>query len=121
AERLHRRDIPIVGVPVSVENDVVGTALTVGFDTAVAAAVEALLSVEVRGDAGRGLLVAEVRGRRAGWLALHAGLSVRADVVLIPEIAFDPDRVGDALRGREGALVVLAEGGRPNDGGAGGG
>jgi 6-phosphofructokinase 1 len=121
AERLHRRDIPIVGVPVSVENDVVGTALTVGFDTAVAAAVEALLSLDARGEAGRGLLVAEVRGRRAGWLALHAGLSVRADVVLIPEIAFDPDRVGDRLRGRDGAVVVLAEGGRPQDGGAGGG
>ena len=122
AERLHRRDIPVVGVPVAIENDVPGTASAVGFDTAVTIAVDALERIQATAAARRRLVVAEVLGRNAGWIALHAGLAGGADVILIPETPFSLESVCESLRARDRSgrvfpVVVVAEGARPADAG----
>jgi 6-phosphofructokinase 1 len=110
--------MPIVGVPKTIDNDIVGTVNTFGFDTAVSFATEAIDRLHSTAAAHRRVMVIEVMGRHAGWIALHAGVSGGADVVLIPEIPFDLDCVARTIRQREeyGArfsIVVVAEGARP--------
>jgi len=122
AERFHRRDVPVVGVPQAVENDISGTAMAFGFDTAVATAVDALDRLRVSARPSGRIIVAEVRGRHTGWVALHAGIAGGAGAIVIPEIPFRADGVCDTLRARERAgvhpsIVVVAEGASPSDGG----
>ena len=115
AHEFHKRGIPIVGVPKTIDNDIVETTMTFGFDTAVAFATEALDRLHTTAQSHRRVLVMEVMGRYAGWIALYSGVAGGADVVLIPEIPFDLNRVGDRILERErwGArfsIVVVAEG-----------
>jgi phosphofructokinase-like protein len=114
AARLHDDGVRVVGVPKTIDNDLSGTDSTVGFDTAVAIATEAIDRVRTTADSHRRCLVVEVMGREAGWVALHAGLAGGADLVLIPERPFEVaevvDHVRRACRDRRGCVVVIAEG-----------
>jgi 6-phosphofructokinase 1 len=121
AHDLWKKGIPVVGVPKTIDNDVVGTEATFGFDTAVATATDALDRLHTTAESHDRVMVVELMGRYAGWIALHSGLSGSADVILIPEIPFDCDRVCDKIRAREAAgrhfsIVVVAEGAKPKDG-----
>ena len=115
AHEFHKRGIPIVGVPKTIDNDIAGTTMTFGFDSAVAFATEALDRLHTTAESHHRIMVAEVMGRYAGWIALYAGIGGGADVVLIPEIPFHFDRVVERIRERDkfGArfsIVVVAEG-----------
>lgn len=121
AHGLWKKGLPVVGVPKTIDNDVVGTEATFGFDTAVATATDALDKVHTTAESHDRVMVVELMGRYAGWIALHSGLSGSADVILIPEIPFDIEKVCDKIRSRELAgrnfsIVVAAEGARPRDG-----
>jgi len=115
AHKFQQRGLPIVGVPKTIDNDIVETAMTFGFDTAVSFATDAIDRLHTTAEAHHRTMVVEVMGRHAGWLALHAGLAGGADVVLIPEIPYDIGRVAERILARErhGArysIVVAAEG-----------
>ena len=115
------RGIPIVGVPKTIDNDIVGTTNCFGFDTAVAFATDAIDRLHTTAEAHRRILVVEVMGRYAGWIALYAGVAGGADAILIPEIPFDIALVAKRLRDRDqwGAkfsIVVVAEGACPRGG-----
>jgi len=121
ASRLVEKGVPIVGVPKTIDNDLSGTVVTFGFDTAVTVATEAIDRLHSTAEAHERVFVVEVMGRYAGWIALHAGVSSTADVVLIPEIPYQIEFVCDKIRDREArgrrfAIVVVAEGARPVDG-----
>jgi phosphofructokinase-like protein len=116
-----KKGIPLVGVPKTIDNDIPGTTSCFGFDTAVSFATEAIDRLHTTAEAHRRIIVVEVMGRYAGWIALQAGVAGGADVILIPEISYDINRVADAIgsRDRLGArfsIVVIAEGARPVDG-----
>jgi ATP-dependent phosphofructokinase / diphosphate-dependent phosphofructokinase len=118
AHQFGARGIPIVGVPKTIDNDIVGTTNSFGFDTAVAFATDAIDRLHTTAEAHRRIIVVEVMGRYAGWIALHAGVAGGADAILIPEIPFDISRVAARLRERDkwGAkfsIVVVAEGACP--------
>jgi ATP-dependent phosphofructokinase / diphosphate-dependent phosphofructokinase len=115
------RGIPVVGVPKTIDNDIVGTTNCFGFDTAVDFATEAIDRLHTTAEAHKRILVVEVMGRYAGWIALYAGVAGGADAILIPEIPFDIDIVAERLRERDqwGAkfsIVVVAEGAFPKGG-----
>jgi ATP-dependent phosphofructokinase / diphosphate-dependent phosphofructokinase len=115
------RGIPIVGVPKTIDNDIVGTTNCFGFDTAVAFATDAIDRLHTTAEAHRRIIVVEVMGRYAGWIALYAGVAGGADAILIPEIPFSLHAVADRLRERDhwGAhfsIVVVAEGAFPAGG-----
>jgi 6-phosphofructokinase 1 len=121
AHRFHRLGIPIVGVPKTIDNDIVGTASCFGFDSALAFATDAIDRLHTTAEAHRRILVVEVMGRHAGWIALYAGVAGGADAILIPEIPFDLSIVVERLLVREklGArfsIVVVAEGAFPMGG-----
>jgi 6-phosphofructokinase 1 len=113
--------IPIVGVPKTIDNDIVGTTNCFGFDTAVSFATEAIDRLHATAEAHHRIMVVEVMGRHAGWIALWAGVAGGADAILIPEIPFDIRCVAERLRERDkwGAkfsIVVAAEGAFPKGG-----
>jgi ATP-dependent phosphofructokinase / diphosphate-dependent phosphofructokinase len=123
ANEFHKRGIPLVGVPKTIDNDIVETTHTFGFDTAVSFATEAVDRLHATGEAHHRIMIAEVMGRYAGWIALHAGMAGGADVILIPEIPFDLEKVAQRIRKRDemGArfsIVVAAEGAKPIGGSA---
>jgi len=115
AHEFHQRGIPLIGIPKTIDNDIVETTMTFGFDTAVSFATEALDRLHTTAQSHRRVIVMEVMGRYAGWIALYSGIAGGADVVLIPEIPFDLQKVADRILERErwGArfsIVVVAEG-----------
>jgi 6-phosphofructokinase 1 len=121
AHRLHQLGIPVVGVPKTIDNDVAGTESTFGFDSAVSTATDALDKIHTTAESHERVFVVELMGRYAGWIALHSGLSGSADVILIPEIPFDLEKVCHKImererRGRRFSIVVAAEGARPKGG-----
>jgi ATP-dependent phosphofructokinase / diphosphate-dependent phosphofructokinase len=121
SHQLWRKGLPVVCVPKTIDNDVCGTQRSFGFDTAVSTATEALDRLHSTAESHERVMVVEVMGRYAGWIALYSGLSGSADVILIPEIPFDMEKVCDKIRSREAAgrhfsIVVVAEGARPKDG-----
>src|SRR5687767_566236 len=117
----YKRGIPLVGVPKTIDNDIVGTTSCFGFDTAVSFATEAIDRLHTTAEAHRRIMVVEVMGRYAGWIALHAGVAGGADVILIPEIPYDINAVVNCIQSRDewGAkfsIVVIAEGAHAVDG-----
>src|SRR5438045_2949667 len=121
ADRLFDKGMCIVGVPKTIDNDVAGTITTFGFDTAVNTALEAIDRLHTTAESHDRVLVIEVMGRHAGFIALHAGLAGTADVILIPEIPYELSKVGDKIRARDKAgrhfsIVVVAEGAKPSGG-----
>jgi len=118
AYELQQRGVPVIGVPKTIDNDIAGTSMTFGFDTAVAFAADAIDRLHSSAHAHHRIMVVEVMGRYTGWIALHAGIAGGADVALIPEIPFDLRKVAAHVLERErlGArfsVVVAAEGAHP--------
>lgn len=115
ALHLHDAGIPVIGVPKTIDNDLEATAMTFGFDSAVACVAEALDRLHTTASSHKRVMVIEVMGRHAGWIALYGGLAGGADIILIPEIPFHHESVAEAIRLREvngslSTLVVVAEG-----------
>ena len=118
AHQFSKMGVPLVGVPKTIDNDIVGTTNTFGFDTAVSFATEAIDRLHVTAEAHHRVIVVEVMGRYAGWIALYSGVAGGADVILIPEIPYDIEKVAQRIKDREklGArfsIVVAAEGAKP--------
>jgi 6-phosphofructokinase 1 len=120
AHRLAQKGLWVVGVPKTIDNDLESTVLTFGFQTAVAFATECVDRLHSTAKSHRRIIVVEVMGRYAGWIALHAGIASGADAILIPEIPYDLARVADHLKARTErrgyAIVVVAEGAAPRGG-----
>ena len=121
AHEFSKRGIPLVCVPKTIDNDIVGTTSCFGFDTAVSFATDAIDRLHTTAEAHRRIMVVEVMGRYAGWIALHAGVAGGADVILMPEIPYDLDKVVQCIRDRDAwgarfSIVVIAEGARPKGG-----
>jgi 6-phosphofructokinase 1 len=117
----YKKGIPLVGVPKTIDNDIYGTTSCFGFDTAVSFATDAIDRLHTTAEAHRRIITVEVMGRYAGWIALHAGVAGGADVILIPEIPYDLEKVTECLgrrdeRGARFSIVVVAEGARPKNG-----
>src|SRR5438270_3031068 len=117
AQRLHEKEIQVVGVPKTIDNDLAGTDYTFGFDTAVNVATGAIDRVHTTAEAHNRVIVVEVVGRDSGWIAMYSGIAGGADVILIPEKPFDIDEVAELIkqrhaRGRYFSIVVVAEGAR---------
>jgi len=115
AQKLHERGVQVVGVPKTIDNDLGGTDYTFGFDTACNIVCEALDRVHTTAEAHNRVMVVEVMGRDAGWIALYSGIAGGADVILIPERPFDVDKVADSIRQRHErglyfSIIVVAEG-----------
>jgi phosphofructokinase-like protein len=113
--------LPVVGVPKTIDNDLSGTDLCFGFDTAVAIATEAIDRLHSTAEAHNRVMVVEVMGREAGWIAVYSGIAGGADVILIPERPYDLEAVCELLRRRHArgkyfSIVVVAEGARPAGG-----
>jgi 6-phosphofructokinase 1 len=122
AQQLHEHGVPLVGVPKTIDNDLAGTMMTFGFDSAVACATDALDRLHTTAESHNRVMVLEVMGRYAGWIALYAGVAGGADVILIPEFPFSYESVCAKIRereshGRKFTLVVVAEGAREKDAG----
>lgn len=111
----------IVGVPKTIDNDLMSTDRTFGFDTAVAIVTDALDRLQTTGQSHQRVMILETMGRYTGWIALEAGLAGGADIILIPEIPYDIEQVAEVVRTRENkqrfTIIVVAEGAMPKDGG----
>src|ERR1700753_2470815 len=121
ANRLNLDGINVIGVPKTIDNDLGGTDVTFGFDTALHVATEAIDRLHTTAESHHRNLVVEGMGRSAGWIALHSGLAGGADVILIPEMPFDIEEVCRLInrrhaRGRYFAIIVVAEGATPQAG-----
>jgi len=122
ARGLNKMGLPAVGVPKTIDNDLRGTDVTFGYNTAVGVVTEALDRLHTTAESHHRVMVVEVMGRDAGWIAMESGIAGSADVILIPEIPFDIDRVCEAIqaraaRGGRFSIVVAAEGAKPLGGG----
>ncbi|HEU4744481.1 MAG TPA: ATP-dependent 6-phosphofructokinase [Anaerolineales bacterium] len=121
AHELYLKGAPIIGVPKTIDNDIGGTEATFGFDTAVTTATEAIDKLHTTAEAHHRVMVLEVMGRNAGFIALHAGVSGGSDVILIPEIPFRYESVVKKVqerveRGMLFSIVVVSEGAKPAEG-----
>jgi phosphofructokinase-like protein len=118
AQQLQEAGINVIGVPKTIDNDLEATAMTFGFDSAVGVVMDALDRLHTTATSHKRVIVVEVMGRHAGWIALHGGISGGADIILIPEIPFDFEKIATVvkMRGAAGTVVVVAEGARPKHG-----
>ena len=120
ARDLFIKGMNVIGVPKTIDNDVVGTDITFGYDTAVSVATDALDRLHSTGETHGRIMVLEVMGRFAGWIALGSGIAGGADVILIPEIPYDINKAAEAIlkrksRGKNFSIVVVAEGALPKE------
>lgn len=121
ASKLFKEGLPIVGVPKTIDNDLSATDYTFGFDTALNVAMECIDRLHTTAESHHRIIIAEVMGRHAGWIAIEAGIAGGADVILIPEIPIDIDEVCSIIKQRHGrgktfSIVVVAEGAQFKDG-----
>jgi len=121
AQKFADKGVKVIGVPKTIDNDLSATQVTFGFDSAVSVATEAIDRLHSTAEAHERVMVVEVMGRYAGWIALNSGVSGTANVVLIPEIEYDIEKVCAAIThryetGRTFAIVVVAEGAKPKGG-----
>src|SRR5918993_3420622 len=120
ATKLADLGVNVVGVPKTIDNDLSGTDFTFGFDTAVNIAMEAIDRLHTTAESHHRVLVVEVMGRHAGWIALHAGLAAGANIILIPEVPFDIDQVCRYVEARfrlhYAPIIVVSEGAKPKEG-----
>lgn len=116
-----KKGIPVMGVPKTIDNDLAGTDVTFGFDTAVTTATEAVDKIHTTASSHHRVMIVEVMGRYAGWIALYAGAASGADVILLPEIPYDLTKVCQYViarshRGKRFSIIVVSEGAKPRDG-----
>jgi 6-phosphofructokinase 1 len=121
AHKFIQKGIPIIGVPKTIDNDMIGTEVTFGFDTAVTTATDAIDKLHSTAESHDRVMVVELMGRNSGWIALNSGLAGSAHVILIPEIPFDIEKVCEKIYSREASgrhysIVVCAEGAFPKGG-----
>jgi ATP-dependent phosphofructokinase / diphosphate-dependent phosphofructokinase len=121
ADRLYRDGVPIVGIPKTIDNDLRGTDVTFGFNSAVTVAAEAIDRLHTTAQSHHRVMIIEVMGRHAGWIGLHAGLASGGDVILIPEIPYQIAKVAERVkdrhkRGKKYTIIVVAEGALPQGG-----
>ena len=121
AHALHEKGLPVIGVPKTIDNDLRATDVTFGFQTAVEVATDAIGRLHSTAEAHQRVMVVQVMGRHTGWIALESGMAGGADVILIPEIPYQLDRIVEKVHdrdrsGRRFSIVVAAEGARPADG-----
>ncbi len=121
SNELARKGVQVIGIPKTIDNDVRGTKVTFGFDTAVNTATEAIDKLHTTAESHHRVMIVELMGRTAGWITLYAGVSGGADIILIPEIPFDLNAVQEKIerRARLGShftIIAVAEGARPVDG-----
>jgi ATP-dependent phosphofructokinase / diphosphate-dependent phosphofructokinase len=121
AMQLNEQGFKVIGVPKTIDNDIEATAMTFGFYSAVGCVMDSLDRLHSTAASHKRAMVIEVMGRHTGWIALYGGVSGGADVILLPEIPFDWEKVADAVRRRDAAgylstMIVVAEGAHPKDG-----
>lgn len=121
ALQLYQAGFPMIGVPKTIDNDLEATAMTFGFDSAVACATDALDRLHTTGASHKRVMILQVMGRHAGWIALWSGLAGGANIILLPEIPFSLDKVASAIRQRDkdghlSTMIVIAEGATTKDG-----
>ncbi|MEA2248709.1 MAG: ATP-dependent phosphofructokinase / diphosphate-dependent phosphofructokinase [Solirubrobacteraceae bacterium] len=121
AGRLSAEGVPVVGVPKTIDNDLAGTDVTFGFHTAVQIATDAIDRLHTTAESHNRVIVVEVMGRHAGWIAAYSGIAGGGDVILVPERPFDIDEVCERIKrrhagGRTFSIVVVSEGAMPKDG-----
>jgi len=121
AYKLFAMGLPVIGIPKTIDNDLEGTDYTFGFQTAVQVASDALDRLQTTGKSHQRVMILEVMGRSAGWIALESGIAGGAHIILIPEIPYDPDKVLENIRRRESegnpySVVVVAEGAKETGG-----
>ena len=118
ASRLFEDGIPVVGVPKTIDNDIRGTELTFGFDSAVTIATEAVDRLHTTAESHHRVMILEVMGHNAGWIALHSGIAGGGDIILIPEIPYDIGMIAKRVKernkkGKRFSIVVVSEGAKP--------
>ncbi len=116
-----RKGVKVIGVPKTIDNDLAATDVTFGFNTAIEIATEALDRLHTTAESHHRIMLCEVMGRNAGWIALEAGIAGSADVILLPEIPYDINKIVDKIRDREShgklfSIIVVAEGAKSKDG-----
>jgi len=121
ANNLYKDGLPVIGIPKTIDYDFRGTDVTFGFDSAVYIATEGLDRVRTTAQSHHRVMIVEVMGRNAGWIALHAGIASGADIILIPEIPYNLDVIIDKVddrncRGKRFTITVISEGARPKGG-----
>ncbi len=121
AQKLYEKGMPVVGIPKTIDNDIGGTVITFGFDTAVNTGRDALDKLHTTAESHRRVIVVEVMGRNAGWIAVNSGIAGGADCILIPEIPYDLEKVAESVfarerQGKHFSIVVVAEGAFPKGG-----
>jgi phosphofructokinase-like protein len=121
AHALHQKGLPVIGVPKTIDNDLSATDVTFGFQTAVEVATDAIGRLHSTAEAHQRAMIVQLMGRHTGWIALESGLAGGADVILIPEIPFDVERIAEKVRerdrqGRRFSIIVVAEGAVPREG-----
>ncbi len=121
SHKIAQKDIPVVGIPKTIDNDLVGTDVTFGFDSALTTATEAIDKIHTTAQSHHRVMVIEVMGRYAGWLALCSGIAGGGDIILIPEIPYNIDTICDAIKqrkyhGRYFSILVVGEGAKPKGG-----
>lgn len=121
SHKIAGKNIPVVGIPKTIDNDLVGTDVTFGFDSALTTATEAIDKIHTTAQSHHRVMVIEVMGRYAGWLALCSGIAGGGDIILIPEIPYDIDHICEAIKqrkyhGRYFSILVVGEGAKPKGG-----
>jgi len=121
ANRFFHDGIPLVGVPKTIDNDLMGTDITFGFDTAVTISTEGIDRLHSTAQSHHRVMIVEVMGRNAGWIALYSGVAGGADIILIPEIPYDLDVIVERVKernrkGKRFSIIVVAEGAKPKGG-----
>ena len=116
-----RKGVNVIGVPKTIDNDLSSTDVTFGFNTAIDVATEALDRLHTTAESHHRIMICEVMGRNAGWIALESGIAGSADVILLPEIPYDIKKIEEKVRQREAegrnfTIIVVAEGAKPKDG-----
>ena len=116
-----KKGLPVMGIPKTIDNDVWGTDITFGFNTAVTTATEAIDKLHTTASSHHRVMILEVMGRYAGWIALHAGAAGGSDVILIPEIPYKLDKIAEVVRarskkGKRFSIITVAEGAKPKGG-----
>lgn len=121
AYRLFKDGVPVIGLPKTIDNDIRGTDITFGFDSAVSIATEGIDRIHTTAQSHHRVMIVEVMGHRAGWVALYSGVAGGGDIILIPEIPYDINIIAEKVkernkRGRRFSIVVVAEGAKPTGG-----